>query len=255
MSLPDFQRALSDLVMSPAFRTRVAEEPEAELAAYELSERERRRLAAVARDPGLRTGMLLHRAFRLSMLSNTVPRTCAALGPSGLKTLVHAYWSEHPSQSMLYVKEAQRFADYAFARLAAGTYEHPFLREVLEAELAILVLGKGRGAWEPPAPGAARLPERPRVHPLCRAVAFRHDPGALFQALDAGLSPAGLAEEEHYLLLTAAGGGRVEMRPVAPEQGRALLACDGVRTAAEVCAAAGVEEKVVGEMAAGGWVI
>jgi hypothetical protein len=250
MSLQDFQRALSDLVMSPAFRTRVA----AELAAYELSERERRRITAVARDPGLRTGMLLHRAFRLSMLSNTIPRTCTALGASGLKTLVHAYWSEYPSQSMLYVKETRRFADYAFARLAAGTFEHPFLREVLEAELAILVLGKGAGAWEPPGL-VSEPPKTPRLHPLCRVVAFRRDPDALFQALDTGRSPADLPEGEHFLLFTATGGGRVTMQPVPAEQGRVLLACDGGRSVAEVCAAAGVGAEVVEEVAAGGWVV
>jgi hypothetical protein len=253
MSLQDFQRALSDLVMSPGLRTRVAEQPESGLAAYELSERERRRLAAVARDPGLRTGMLLHRGFRLSMLSNTIPRTCRLLGPSGLKALVHAYWSDHPPQSMLYVQEAGRFADYAFARLADGTYEHPFLREVLETEMAVLILGKGSGAWEPPA--RAAVPERPRLHPLCRVVAFRHDPDAVLQALDAGRSLDGLAAGEHFLLLTATGGGRVTMRQVPAAQGRALAACDGKRTAAEVGAAAGVGIEVMEEVAAGGWVV
>src|SRR4051812_32758033 len=110
MSLQEFQRALSDLVMSPALRARVAAEGDEDLGAYELSERELRRLKALARDPGLRTGALIHRASRLSMLSNTIPRTCRALGSRGLKELVHAYWNEHLPQSMLYVQEATRFA-------------------------------------------------------------------------------------------------------------------------------------------------
>src|SRR5262249_37373321 len=126
MSLPEFQRALSDLVMSPGLRARVVEAPEEGLAGYGLSDQEHRRLAVLARDPGLRTGTIIHRASRLAMLSNTIPRTCRVLGPRGLKDLVHAYWNEHPPQSMLYVQEALRFAGYAFARLAAGTFANPF---------------------------------------------------------------------------------------------------------------------------------
>jgi hypothetical protein len=254
MSLQDFQRALSDLVMSPGLRARVLEEPAAGLAGYELSDQEHRRLAALARDPGLRTGTVLHRASRLSMLSNTIPRTCRVLGGRGLKELVHAYWSEHPPQSMLYVQEAGRFADYAFARLDAGTFANPFLREVLEMELGTLLLSRAAGAWEPPAgETGAEVPERPRLHPFCRLVTFRHDPDAVVQALDAGRPLDGLAEEEHFLLLSAAGGGRVACQKVPVEQGRVLAACDGVRLAAAVCAVAGVAHEVLGAVA--GWVV
>jgi hypothetical protein len=249
MSLQDFQRALSDLVMSPGLRTRVAAEPADGLAAYDLSDQEHRRLAALARDPGLRTGTIIHRASRLAMLSNTVPRTCRVLGSRGLKELVHAYWSEHPPRSMLYVQEAGRFADYAFARLDAGTFANPFLREVLELELETLLLSRTAGAWEPPTGETrAAVPERPRLHPLCRVVAFRHDPDAVVQALDAGRQLDGLAEEERYLLLTAIGGGRVGLRQVPVEQGRVLAVCDG-RLAGEV--AAEVLEAVMAE----GWVV
>jgi len=256
MSLQDFQRALSDLVMSPGLRSRVAEAPAEGLAGYELSDQEHRRLAALARDPGLRTGTVIHRASRLSMLSNTIPRTCRVLGSRGLKELVHAYWSEHPPQSMLYVQEARRFADYAFARLAAGTFTNPFLREVLEMELETLVLSRADGAWEP---GENReIPERPRLHPFCRVVAFRHDPDVVIRTLDAGRPLDALAEiaaEEHFLLLSAAGAGRVNLRQIPVEQGRLLAACDGRRAAAEVCALAGVGQQVLGAVVVAGWVV
>jgi len=203
MSLPDFQRALSDLVMSPILRAQVAEDASAGLAAYDLSDREHRRLVALARDPGLRTGTLIHRASRLAMLSNTIPRTCRALGPRALKELVHAYWSENPPQSMLYVQEATRFADYVRARLAAGTFEHPFLREMLDTELAILTLAKEGGE---------------------RVIPFRHDPDAVLQRLDAGQPLDGLEEGEFYLQITALGSGKVAMKAIPAEQGRASLA-------------------------------
>ncbi|HEX3529654.1 MAG TPA: hypothetical protein VH988_21555 [Thermoanaerobaculia bacterium] len=253
MSLQDFQRALSDLVMSPGLRSRVAEAPAAGLAGYELSDQEHRRLAALARDPGLRTGTVIHRASRLSMLSNTIPRTCRVLGSRGLKELVHAYWSEHPPQSMLYVQEARRFADYAFARLAAGTFANPFLREVLEMELETLVLSRADGAWEP---GENReIPERPRLHPFCRVVAFRHDPDVVIRTLDAGRPLDGVAAEERFLLLSAAGGGRVNLRQIPVEQGRVLAVCDGRRAANEVCALAGVAQEVLRAVVAAGLVV
>jgi hypothetical protein len=156
---------------------------------------------------------------------------------------------------MLYVQEAGRFADYAFARLDAGTFANPFLREVLEMELGTLILGR-TPAWEKPSGLAA--PERPRLHPHCRLVTFQHDPDAVMQALDAGRPLDGLAEEERYLLLSSAGGGRVNLRQVPVEQGRVLAMCDrrdrrdgrdGRRSAGEV--AAEVLEAVVAE----GWVV
>jgi hypothetical protein len=235
MSLLGFQQALAELVMTPALRRRVAEggagDGEA-LAAYDLSDRERRRLQALARDPGLRTGTTIHRSFRLSMLANVLPRTCKALAPQALRALVHAYWKENLPRSLEYVPEARRFAAYALARSRAGEVpDHPYLDEVLETELAILALAE-LPAWEPPtesgpesAPGdgpeAGALPSDPRR----RVVPFRHDPDAVLQPLAAGEAPpAGLPEGEHYLLLTARGGGRVNLRAVGRDEGRALQA-------------------------------
>ena len=89
MSLRGFQLALSELVMKPGLRRRIADGAvgaEEALAGFELSDRERRRLEALARDARLKTGTTIHRSFRLSMLANTLPRTCKVLAPAG------AYW-------------------------------------------------------------------------------------------------------------------------------------------------------------------
>src|SRR5437764_905727 len=119
MSLLGFQQALAELVMTPALRRRVADggaQVDAALAAYELSARERRRLEALARDPGLTTGTTIHRSFRLSMLLNTLPRTCKVLPPAALRELVHAYWQGTVPWSIQYVPEARRFAEFTLAR-------------------------------------------------------------------------------------------------------------------------------------------
>ncbi len=226
MSLLGFQQALAELVMTPALRRRVAqggEEIGEALAVYDLSDRERRRLQALAADPGLRTGTTIHRSFRLSMLANVLPRTCKALAPQALRVLVHAYWKENLPRSLEYVPEARRFAEYALARSRAGEVpDHPYLDEVLETELAILALAE-LPAWEQPTEPA---PDDGReLAPRRRLVPFRHDPDAVLGPLAAGEAPpAGLPEGEHYLLLTAGGGGRVNLRAVGRDEGRALQA-------------------------------
>jgi hypothetical protein len=228
MSLLGFQQALAELVMTPALRRRVAAGGAGggeALAAYDLSDRERRRLQTLAGDPGLRTGTTIHRSFRLSMLANVLPRTCKALAPQALRVLVHAYWKENLPRSLEYVPEARRFAEYALARSRAGEVpDHPYLDEVLETELAILALAE-LPAWEPPTAPEPAPEDGRELAPRRRLVPFRHDPDAVLGPLAAGEAPpAGLPEGEHYLLLTARGGGRVNLRSVACDEGRALQA-------------------------------
>jgi hypothetical protein len=236
MSLRGFQQALSELVMQPALRRRLAEGAEEEtaaaLAAYDLSERERRRLALLVRDPGLQTGTTIHRSFRLSMLANALPRTCKALRPPELKELVYAYWREHLPRSYQYLPEARGFAEFALARVRAGGLVNPFAEEVLEAELAMIALARVE-AWQPPEATGEETGEggdaKVRLHPLCRIVPFRHDPDTLLPALAAGRVPAdgadALPEGEHYLLLLSAGEGKIDLHSIGREQGRAMMAC------------------------------
>ncbi len=244
--------------MSSAFRARVAEDPEQSLAAFDLSARERRRLETLAKDPRLRTGTMLHRANRLSMLSNTLPRTCRVLGPRGLKEMVQAYWSEHPPETQIYLREALSFADFLVARLRDGSLVNGFVKEVLETEVAMLHLGRAGGAWQPPAePPSTAAPDACvlRLHPLCRVVRYRHDPDAVLQALDAKQAPDGLPEGEHWLLLTASGVGRVAMKSIPAGQGRALAACDGESSVEDLCTRTGLPAGLFEEMRAAGYLV
>jgi hypothetical protein len=252
MSLPEFQRALAEMLMSPAFRTRVADDAGnagnaggagGALSPFDLSDKELRRLAALARDARLKTGTLLHRSTRLSMLSKTLPRTVRVLGSRGLKELTHAYWGEHPPYSAFFVQEGTRFGRFALERLAAGAFRHPFLREVLETELAFLELMDADTPWEPPAapvrPPAAPVAGAwvPHLHPRCRAIRFDHPPLRLLDELDGregGRVPEDLPAGEHYLLVTVAAPGRLDLQELPLDRGRALLACDGRSTAARL---------------------
>lgn len=257
MSLQDFQKALSDLVMSPALRARAAEDPTAVLASYDLTERERRRLEALAQDGRMRTGTLLHRSFRLSMLSNTIPRTCRALGPKGIRELTHAYWSEGPPRTMQYIKEALRFGEFALGKLRDGSFQHEFLGELLETEMSLLRLGRPGAVLEA---GERTAPEDLgskvlRLHPACHVVPWRHDPDAVLAALDAGRPLDGFPEGEHFLLIASTGSGRVTMKPVDREAGRALRAADGTRTVHQLCTELDLPERVFADSVAAGWLV
>lgn len=257
MSLQAFQQALTDLVMSPALRARIAEDPPGCLAGYDLSELEVRRLAALARDPRVRTPTLLHRSFRLSMLANTLPRTCKALGPRGLRDLMHAYWGEGPPRTMQYMKEALRFAEFARGRLRDGSFENAFLEEVLETEIAGLTLGRAGVTWEL---RERRVPDDLAfrvlsLHPACRVIPWRHDPDAVLAALDAGRPLEGFPEGEHCLLLAAAGAGKLTQKTFGPAERRTLLAADGTRTVGDLCAELDLPGRVFAELVAGGWLV
>lgn len=186
MSLQAFQQALSELVMSPEFRQRLQEEPEAALAAYDLDPRERRRVLSVAADQRVRASTVIHRSFRLGMLLDTMPRTCAALGNAGLKEIVHAYWRSHLPKDYYYAREAARFGAYLLEQLAGGEVVSPYAEEVLHFELASLELRRS-------ASDEAGTPaEEPT--PAERRVTFRHDPRVLLPALDRKEIPAAVPE-------------------------------------------------------------
>ncbi len=234
MSLAVFQHVLSRLVTSPPFRAQVAESPAEALAPFDLTGRERGRLEAITRDSGLRTGTMIHRSFRLSMLTNTLPCTCKALGAEGIKEIVHAYWLEQPSRSLLYVQEGLRFGAWALPRLRqglGGIGGNPLLPEVLEAEVAMLELSR-QEIWDTPPPPPQETGDTleglvPRLHPYLRVIRFRRDPDVVMRELGAGRMPEGLPEGEHYLLVRSTAPGKVDFGQAPPEAGRVLYACAG----------------------------
>jgi hypothetical protein len=254
MSLQGFQQAMAELVLSPRWKARIVADPAAGLAPYDLTPAERGRIEALAADPGpgLRASTMIHRSFRLSMLSNTLPLTCRALGAAGVRDVVSAYWQTYLPQNYYYVQEGLRFGRFALARWAESGFSHPLLPEVLEVELTQNELSE-----LPPWPGEATAPVAEEVaaalgraavgelaalggwtarcHPSCRAVLFRRDPAAVLPALQAGAAPPDdLLEGEHYLLLVTLPTQQVDHRAIDRPWGRLLYACDGLRSLAEV---------------------
>lgn len=199
MTLHGFQQALSELVLSPDLRSQVVDQGTEVLTAFDLDPREKRRLLAIARQPGLNTGVLIHRSFRLSTVVRSLPRTCRLLGDR-LSDLVHEYWREHLPLHFNFVWESCRFARYLRGLQQAGSLAEPWLHDVLRIDLASMALQRGLKPEEvelDPQPGGADLAAAPTDDRI--ELACRHDPRILLTDPDAETPPS--APRGNYRLI------------------------------------------------------
>ena len=237
MSLRAFQHALSELVMSRRFCAAVQSDPDAALAAYELDPRERGRLAAIARQPGVRIGAMIHRSFRLNAIAARLPLTCAALGRAGITHVIGGYLAEQPPGTLYYNRETARFGAYVLERAARGELAYPHLEDVLRLELALVELGDAPpleplAAPDLPADPGARAARLDRQH---RVLRFSHDPQVLLPALRARQMPQQVPAGDYWLLLSCPGGQSVQMALLDPRLGALLARCDGATALAALC--------------------
>jgi hypothetical protein len=150
--LADFQQALADLVASPSRCRAIRADPAgAPFTGYDLTPRERARLVAIARHPGMSANCTVYRSNRLTPLVLNLPDTCAALGP-GLREVLDRFWAAHPTDNFVhFLVESDRFAGYLEANPdeVVPAARPPLAREaaVIRARLAETVGGNN-------APGA-----------------------------------------------------------------------------------------------------
>jgi hypothetical protein len=149
--LVEFQRALADLTASPELCREVRREPAILRQRYQLTEREWRRLTAIAGSRGMEANCVLYRANRLAPIALNLPDTCKALGET-LTQHVSAYWDSEPITDVHFLVEADRFGQYL--RRQPGL--DPAVASALEREHG-LVAGKlafssshtGTSPWPP----------------------------------------------------------------------------------------------------------
>ncbi len=110
---------MCDLIASPQLCRAVRRDPSVLGSAYELTEREAGRLAALARDDGMTAACSLYRANRLAPLAMNVPRTCRALGEL-LRALVDEFWTLHTETNVHFFIESERFCAFLEARISCG---------------------------------------------------------------------------------------------------------------------------------------
>jgi hypothetical protein len=196
MSLEVYQETLGRMVALPAFRERVALHPVEALSGLELTERESRRLLAVAAQPGMLVNTAIHRANRLTPLDQTMPFTCFLLGKE-LPALLERYWLENPTENLQLPVECERFAAFVKREIENGRVSNYYLEEVLEFERVCTELRfyteqelRNRDSFNKGLPDLVRL------------VNFRHDPVQLLEALmNLQLPPTDLPDGEFHLLI------------------------------------------------------
>jgi hypothetical protein len=130
MSLQEFQRATAELIASPERCLRATADFEAEIAVFDLTDRERRRLRAMLRDPGMSANCMLYRVNRMVPILEVLPRTWRLLG-SAAKTELQAFWRSVPETMPQYADEARRFGAWLEGRIGSGA-----CLDMLHAELA-----------------------------------------------------------------------------------------------------------------------
>jgi hypothetical protein len=194
MSQERFQAELARLLLEADFRDRVRADGERALDG-ELTPVERRRLVAVARDPGLGITRTLHDGWRLSKVLLMLPLTCVVLGNDRLALELREFWPTRVPRSLYFLEEAIAFCDHLQAKRPDRRMPS-YLDEIVAFERATLVL---RRPWAPGPPSPQQ-------------VAFRHDPEQLLETVAAGRRPRGIPLRPCLLVGGTRAPGQVEWR-------------------------------------------
>jgi len=215
MSLTSFQRALCDLIASPRLCLALRADPDATLAPYELSARERKRLTSTVWQRGMSTNCTLYRSNRITPIYTLLNYTCVALG-SQFGILIDQFWEAKDYRDGQFKSEVERFGIFLRQRIAVGEILSPFVGELLDFELA-----RNELEFSPRKQVLRTIPhlgppkaDRPcRLHPLARLVRFRHDPSVLLRAAAEGIMPPpDLPETEMIVVLSVMDGALTVMQ-------------------------------------------
>jgi hypothetical protein len=142
MSLPSFQRAVVDLTLSPQIAVALLHGDTGALADYDLTERERRRILDIVRQPGISVSCSLVRGNRLEVIAGIFPMTCVLLEPV-LRQVLDELWAEHRPSNYQLAGEDKAFAALVGRKIAAGELAIEYLDEVFAYERACQEMAYG----------------------------------------------------------------------------------------------------------------
>lgn len=117
--LSDFQQALAELTASPRFCVALRRNADLLQECYQLSERERRQVLAMAHHPAMECACSLYRANRLAPLFRNLPRTLESLAER-LESILDNYWEAHPWPYRYGYLESERFCQWLAPIANAG---------------------------------------------------------------------------------------------------------------------------------------
>ncbi len=131
----DFQQALADLTAAPEHCVVLRSDATWLQGRYALNSRETRQLLALVRADGMARACTLYRMNRLAPLAINFDATLSAAGGS-LRTLVSAYWREHPHGHPHFFIESERFGLWLQAR-AGADLQAVLARELVAVQAAL----------------------------------------------------------------------------------------------------------------------
>jgi hypothetical protein len=195
MAIADFQRALADMTLDVRLAASVRRLGADALSQYNLTDRERRRLAAVARQDGMSVNCSLARANRFGGIHDAFPMTCTLL-MARLKDLLDDLWSGRRPDNYQLAGEEGAFAQLLDHRLGEGGIDDEYAEEVFRYEHLCWTIA-----------AAMRVREASDMEGHSGTVAFRHDPAPVLDALSRHeRPPAGLPKRDHVVTVRVQGG-------------------------------------------------
>jgi len=225
MTMQQFQRALCDMIASPLLCRLVRARGDETLVQYELSPRERRRIASVARQRGMETCCTLYRSNRITPIYTLLPLTCFLLGES-LASEVELFWRSSRDTTLQFQHEVERFGRFLRERMDTGAIHGEYLREVTDFEVAFIRMSFGHGS----APGTVIRCDPPtsrgdrylHIDPSVQVVFFRHEPACLLDKLSARRRPDDELPTGEYCIVLARAAEDIRVLPVDLALGRLL---------------------------------
>jgi hypothetical protein len=133
MSLPAFQRALVDLTLAPEQTQRLTQGDLSILDAYDLNERELKRLVDIVNQPGMSVNCTIARGNRFDAIGEIFPMTCVLLEPV-LRELLTELWQKVRPTNYQFSGEEEAFAGIVRDGISRNRFSIPYLDDVFNYE-------------------------------------------------------------------------------------------------------------------------
>ncbi|MEO6932222.1 MAG: hypothetical protein ABI151_11375 [Chitinophagaceae bacterium] len=132
----DFQLAVAKLIASPQLCVDVIRDEDPFFSNYDLTDRDKRRLHAVLRQKGISACCSLYRMNRVTPVYMQLANTSAILGDD-LIPILEEFWKHFADTTLQYKAEVLEFGKFLMKKIKDGTVARPYLKEVLQMEVAI----------------------------------------------------------------------------------------------------------------------
>jgi hypothetical protein len=140
MSLSSFQRAVVEMTLAPRHAQRLINDDLRVADAYDLTDREVRRLRGIVEQPGMSVNCTIARGNRFEVIGDLFPMTCVLLEPV-LRELLEELWEDFPSGYQLAGEDAA-FVSNVRQKIAGGELRIEYLDEIFTYEEICLQLAR-----------------------------------------------------------------------------------------------------------------